>query len=343
MTTETIVLNEHRKVTLTAYIQQVGGEFAQVLKRPAVLILPGGAYGMCSDREADPVAFAYLKAGYQAFILRYSVADNKTWPNPLDDYEKAISFIREKSDEWGVYSDKIAVIGFSAGGHLAAVAATSSKNRPNAAILGYPALIKETGDMCQKGMPVPVEQVDDKTCPCFVFATRNDWVVPVKNTVEFLQALIAKNITFESHIYSYGNHGYSTGEQFLFAGEMCNRAKNWVADSIEWLKDVFGDFSDGGMTTPKVQAKMNGNNEEYLSMDCTYGYLKSQSKEVVEILQPLFIPINASLGGAEEKFAMPLKYVKACDIATMLLKMPLEKIDELNGKLNKIKNNKGLK
>ena len=71
MRVEQIVLNEKRNVTLTVYLQEVGGEFRNVVKRPAMLVLPGGGYQMCSDREADPVAMPYLKAGYQVFILRY--------------------------------------------------------------------------------------------------------------------------------------------------------------------------------------------------------------------------------------------------------------------------------
>ena len=136
MEREFITLHEDRNVTLTAYVQAVGGEFGGIPKRPAVLILPGGGYQMCSDREADPIAFPYLKAGYQAFILRYSVGKDSVWPNPMNDYEEAMELIREKSEEWHVLTDKIAVIGFSAGGHLAGCAATMSKNRPNAAILG---------------------------------------------------------------------------------------------------------------------------------------------------------------------------------------------------------------
>ena len=139
MDVEKIVLNGERNVTLTAYTQPVEGEFNHISKRPAVLILPGGGYSMCSDREADPVAFPYLEAGYQAFILRYSVGEDSVWPNPLDDYEQAMALIEERADEWKVLTDKIVVIGFSAGGHLAASAATMSQHRPYAAIL----LLKE--------------------------------------------------------------------------------------------------------------------------------------------------------------------------------------------------------
>lgn len=162
---ETIILNEERKVSLTAYVQDVGGEFG-FHKRPAMLILPGGGYSMCSDREADPVAMLYLKAGYQTFILRYTVKEHGAWPNPLNDYEEAMELIQTRAEEWHVQKDKIAVVGFSAGGHLAACAATVAKHRPAAAVLVYPAILKEIVDACQPGMPYPAEHVSQETPPC---------------------------------------------------------------------------------------------------------------------------------------------------------------------------------
>ena len=96
MRVEEIMLNAERNVRLSAWIQEVGGEFTPIEKRPAVLVLPGGGYSMCSDREADPVAAAYARAGYQAFILRYSIGEHRQWPNPLKDYEQAIRLIRDR-------------------------------------------------------------------------------------------------------------------------------------------------------------------------------------------------------------------------------------------------------
>ena len=124
MTIERIVLNPERNVSLTTYIQPVGGDYGQIERRPAVLVIPGGGYHFCSDREAEPVAFAYLKAGYQAFILRYSLNEQAVWPNPLDDYEQAMALIRRNAGEWHVAEDRSAVVGFSVGGDLAACAAT---------------------------------------------------------------------------------------------------------------------------------------------------------------------------------------------------------------------------
>lgn len=99
MMIEGIMLNAQRNVTLTAFLQDTGGEFRNIAKRPAILVLPGGGYSMCSEREADPVALAYLQAGYQAFVLRYSVGEHAVWPNPLNDYEQAMELIRGKAEE----------------------------------------------------------------------------------------------------------------------------------------------------------------------------------------------------------------------------------------------------
>ena len=168
MRQEVIWLNRERNVTLTAYIQDAGGEF-QFPLRPAMLVLPGGAYAMCSDREADPVAMAYLKAGFQAFVLRYSTGDHKIWPNPLEDYEQAMELLKEKADQWYLDADRIAAVGFSAGGHLCACAATIAKNKPAAAILVYPAILKDVCDMCQPGMPQPNEHVVGMQAPASSF------------------------------------------------------------------------------------------------------------------------------------------------------------------------------
>lgn len=275
MKVQNIVLNEERNVFLTAYIQEVGGEFSNIPARPAVFILPGGGYQLCSGKEADPVAMAYLKAGYHAFILHYSIGEDSVWPNPLDDYEKAMELLRNHAEEWKLYMDKIAVIGFSAGGHLAACAATMSENRPNAAILGYPVLNEQSAHTWNLSAPDTVGAVDRNTCPCFVFASRTDTTVPINNTLQFLTQLDKQGIAFESHIYAYAPHGFATGDSALLTPGMkiCNRVPHWVSDSIEWLKDMFGDFGNGEMTKPMCPKTLNGNHGEFLSVDCTMGHL----------------------------------------------------------------------
>ena len=240
MKTEKLVLNEERNVTLTAYIQQVEGEFSNIKKRPAIIVMPGGAYEFCSERAADPVALVYLRAGFQVFILRYSVAEHKAWRNPLDDYEQAYKLICEKSGEWAVDTQRIAVIGFSAGGHLAGCAATISACKPKAAILGYPVLNRATTNFYSETAPDVVSSVDENTCPCFIFASRNDNTVAVENTVEMLGALNKNGISYECHIYSDAPHGFSVADETVNARalDMCSRTPNWTADSVAWLKET---------------------------------------------------------------------------------------------------------
>jgi acetyl esterase/lipase len=340
MNIERITLNRERNVSLTAYVQQTGGEFRNIKKRPAVLIIPGGGYYLCSDREADPVAFPYLKAGYHAFILRYSVKKAAAWPNPLNDYEQAMELIRSKTEEWNLYEDKIAVIGFSAGGHLAACAATIAKNKPNAAILGYAVLTGDTAQSWLKSAPDVVSAVDKNTCPCFMFASRMDNEVPVKNTLQFLMALDNCGIAFESHIYGYGPHGFSTCDSSVESSEMANRTPNWVADSIEWLKDVFGDFGDGKMTDPRCPKRVKGNEEPFLSIDCTFGYLMKFT-EAQKILKPLFEGLQAykaeNVGDDEEGTSEIATHMT---IRSMLgfAKTPERVVEQFNAQLKKIPN-----
>lgn len=243
-----ITLNEERNVTLTAYLQTVEGYSAYVEKRPAMIVLPGGGYEYCSDREADPVAFKYLSVGYQVFILRYSVGSSKTWDNPLNDYEKAYELILENCDEWHVDVSRIAVIGFSAGGHLACACATMAKNRPAACIVGYPVVTSETTAIYNPTAPGIPELVDESTCPFFIFSSRTDTTVPIENTLQLATALTKMGIPYEMHIYAYANHGFTTCESCVQQRAwICNRTPSWVSDSIEWLKDTIGDFNDGVM------------------------------------------------------------------------------------------------
>jgi acetyl esterase/lipase len=257
--TEFITLNKARNVTLTAYLQNVNGEFRDIPKRPAILVIPGGGYDFCSDREADPVAFPYLEAGYQAFVLRYSVKSDAKWPNPLDDYEQAMRLIRSKAEEWHLYADKVAVVGFSAGGHLSACAATISAEKPNAAILGYAVTINDGIMDNHYDVPNAVEGVDANTCPCFVFTSRTDGLVPVMNSIKFTEALALHGVPFESHIYAFGPHGFSVCNSSVMGPDetYCSRMPGWVPDSVAWLKDVFGDFGSGAMGAPANEAVKN--------------------------------------------------------------------------------------
>ena len=292
MKSQEIILHDKRNVTLTAYLQEADGEFG-FSKRPAMLVIPGGGYAMCSDREADPVAAAYLKAGYQAFVLRYTCTPKGKWPLPLVDYEQAMAQIIENAEAWHVDADKIAVVGFSAGGHLAACAATVAEHKPAAAVLVYPAILKDICDLCQPGMPYPHEHVTSDTCPCFLVAARDDRTVDISNTLRMELALAEKGIAFESHIYSYGGHGFSTGENWINTNSVCPRLPHWVPDSIEWLGEIMGRFTRSGFTEPVHAGSMNGNFAPVLSVDCTLSHLRKQSAEAKAVLAPMYAAIEA--------------------------------------------------
>ena len=89
-------------------------------RRPVGIICPGGAYMSISDREGEPIAIRFLAEGYHAIVLHYSVYPNATYPTALLELGRVVSMLREKSDEWLIDKDKIILMGFSAGGHLAA-------------------------------------------------------------------------------------------------------------------------------------------------------------------------------------------------------------------------------
>lgn len=136
--------------TFVGYCLDNSSEIDPNRKRPSVLVIPGGGYEMTSDREAEPIAMQFLAAGFNAFVLRYSVKPS-IFPVALLEAAEAMRRIRTHADEWHCDADAIAAIGFSAGGHLAANLATSASDdvlaahgydadavRPNGLMLAYP-------------------------------------------------------------------------------------------------------------------------------------------------------------------------------------------------------------
>lgn len=296
--TEEIILNEERNVKLTTMTQVLGGEFQAITKRPGVLILPGGGYSMCSDREAEVIAFPFLNHGYHAFVLRYSVDKHRTWPNPMNDYEQAMEYLAQHSEQWGLMMDKIAVIGFSAGGHLAACAATMGVHRPAAAILGYPGMSREIVYACHQEVlaPVPADHVDGDTCPCFIAAARDDQVVPMDGILEFQRAMVEAGIRYESHVYAYGDHGFGPGDASVAGSKLCSRASRWMTDAMEWLDDTLGKMDATGLGVPACEPYMNGNWEDTLNIRCTLKHLRTQN---APILAESFAVLDAIIAGNE--------------------------------------------
>src|SRR5690625_2036798 len=162
---------------------------------------------MVSDREAEPIAMAYLAEGYNAFILRYSVGKESSFEEALSEAEDAISMIRENADQCNTDPNKIATIGFSACGHLAASLGTMGISRPNALMLGYPCILSDPG--LAFTVPSVNKEVDDLTPPTFLFSTFDDQIVPIAHTLSFMEALNKQGIPFESHIFQKGIHGLS--------------------------------------------------------------------------------------------------------------------------------------
>ena len=285
MICEKIVLHEDRNVNLTTYLHERSADEPKQA-RPAMVVLPGGGYSACSDGEGEPVALAYLKEGFNCFVLRYTLRDKGGWPLPLNDYDEVFELIERNAKEWNVDTNRVCVVGFSAGGHLAACTATLAKHKPSVAVTVYPAILPEVLALCQPGLPAPSEHVDRNTSPCFVVAARDDGLVPIQNALAFEKALADNAIQFESHIYPQGGHGFSVGTQDIYGGAVCERLPRWVADSVGFIRDMQGRQTVAGWTEPTLTPRLNDNEADTLSVDCTLCYLR-QFPEAETIIQPV--------------------------------------------------------
>ena len=236
--------------TFVGYCLDNSNEIDPNRKRPSVLVIPGGGYEMTSDREAEPIAMQFLAAGFNAFVLRYSVKPS-IFPVALMEAAEAMWRIRTHADEWHCDADAIAVIGFSAGGHLAANLATSAGGhlaanlatsasddvlaahgydadavRPNGLMLAYP--VVTSGPLAHRGSfdallgdrkadpealdAVSIEKhIDAKTPPVFVWHTVPDDCVPYENTLMLVDACKKAGVSVEAHLFPSGGHGLSLG------------------------------------------------------------------------------------------------------------------------------------
>lgn len=254
--------------TLTVYIQEnmIKMGWAEK-KRPAILVCPGGGYTLVSEREAEPVALNLLPWGYNVFVLDYSVAPH-TFPTQLREVAAAMELIYENQDSWHVDTDKIAILGFSAGGHLAGHYSNCydipevrqlfpESKAVNASILCYPVITADPRH-CHLGSfqnltghealtPEEIEkysldkQVSDQTPPTFLWHTATDGGVPVMNTILYAQALAEHKRPFAVHIYPLGPHGLSTSDEqtmdIITPGMV--HAADWLDALKKWLKLTF--------------------------------------------------------------------------------------------------------
>lgn len=247
---------------LKTYARPQEGFLAESGGRWGVIVLPGGGYGVVAKSEGEPVALAFLNAGVQAFLLEYSVAPAR-WPQQLLEAASAIAWLRANAAKYGVDPHKIAVCGFSAGGHLAGCAAnlwshaaiekklglTGEQARPDAAILSYPVItMGEFGsDMTRSNLfgeaPTAPEtslesSVTDRNPPTFLWATYTDGSVPVENSLMYANALRVHDVPFELHIFDKGPHamGLATGESAWQEDHTDHRASTWHPLCVSWLK-----------------------------------------------------------------------------------------------------------
>ena len=238
-----ITRDRKEQVTLRYYLNEDGVGHDGL--RPAMLVLPGGAYRMCSEDEAEPIALAYLSEGYQAFVLNYTVGGEGGLEAVLDDANWAMETIAESAAAWGLDSDRRSVIGFSAGGHLAAMLGTRGQRRPAALVLGYPCIQDpHVPGLCPFDLPDVDSQVDDLTPPAFLFAASDDPIVPV-DALPFAKALNDHGKLFEMHIFHRGGHGFSLGKAHTAHGNMGAarpRVGSWFGLSVEWLNEVLDNF-----------------------------------------------------------------------------------------------------
>jgi len=234
-------------------------------KRPIVLICPGGGYAGTSDREAEIVALQFCAMGYHAAVLRYSVAP-AVFPAAILEVGRSVALIRENATEWFVDQEKIVILGFSAGGHLAASYCThwhqewmakrlsqdSQTLWPNAMILGYPVIT--SGEFIQKDSfqnllgeqyeakkdRLSLEKcVTENTPKAFIWHTCEDGCVPVQNSLLFVSALLEHNIPVEYHIFEKGGHGLSLVNRLT----ECNgngpehAAEEWIHLAHRWMEN----------------------------------------------------------------------------------------------------------
>lgn len=241
-------IGEH--AALTGYIREPSNEMKNIQGYPGILILPGGGFRVCSDREAEPVAAAFFAEGYQAFVLRYTTVTAKpdaTIEDPMKDVQDALAWIRSNASSLFLDENKLAMIGFSGGSHLAAASAAHGPLRPNALILGYPGILHS--DLRALECPDIIESVSEQTPPTFLFVSREDTVTPPIHALSFTMELDRYGIDYEIHIFKSGPHGMSLAKPLTCSGvrEYVNPVfAQWFHMSIDWLKAQFGEFEIWG-------------------------------------------------------------------------------------------------
>ncbi len=221
----------------------------------AVIVCPGGAYACRAEHEGDVIAEWFNSIGITAIVLEYRVAPY-SHPAEISDVQRAIRYVRHNADKYGIDKDKIAVMGFSAGGHLAGSASVhydkkmyeptdeidNESARPDASILCYPVI--DMGEYRHDGSRINLigsrpktelrefmslhKQITDDTPEAFLWHTSSDDAVPVSNSLLYAQGLAEHRINYELHIYPMGVHGLGLAHDYPHIAK-------WSRDLDEWL------------------------------------------------------------------------------------------------------------
>lgn len=274
---EKIFLEDHfpnlpkakEKTQVTLYIPDVWKEVDEDQTFPCTVICPGGSYWWCSEREAEPVALRMLGNGIAAAVVNYA-CQYQHYPLQLLEILAAITYIRRNSESLHIDPERIAVMGFSAGGHAACTAGlfwqeklaedtlgiVHGEDKPNGMILCYPVITSgeftHEGSMkCLLGDDPNAElvakmslenQVTENAPKAFIWHTSEDGLVPVENSLLIAAALHKKGIDVEMHIYPRGGHGLSLCDETVTNRDCLDDAakycSDWVPHCIKWIKEI---------------------------------------------------------------------------------------------------------
>ncbi|MBO2943335.1 alpha/beta hydrolase [Paenibacillus sp. F411] len=224
----------------------------------AVVVFPGGGYFRRAEHEGDPIAEWLNSLGLSAFVVHYRVKPTR-YPYPQMDGMHAVKQIRHRAAEWNIDPARIGVLGFSAGGHLAATVCIQAEEgqpdaedpvdrvsaRPDFAVLCYPVISftqhRHEGSVTNLLGEQPSEemirkmsgelQVTSNVPPTFLWHTADDAAVPVENSLMYASALSAQQIPFELHVFPHGRHGLGLSEEDP-------QVAQWTGLCAEWLRRI---------------------------------------------------------------------------------------------------------
>ena len=239
------------ETTITPYPAERNGNE----KRGCVIVFPGGGYAKRAPHEGEPIALMLNEIGVHAFVLNYRIAPYKH-PAELEDALRAVRWVRYHAEEYGIDPDKIGVLGFSAGGHLAVSASThfdygrpggdeidAMSSKPNAAIYCYAVCTLEPpyahngtriNLLGENASPELVREmsgpysVREDMPPVFIWHTFEDGAVPVQNSLMMATALREKNVPVEMHIFPHGYHGLGLAKQFPHTAQWAPQLQTWL-------------------------------------------------------------------------------------------------------------------